>query len=107
MRAYSAIAKAADLAGARAVERAADAAGVGKPLHEGKAGSLWRASKWLGIASLATTLLSRRTWLAGALGTASGVLARFAVIEAGRASAADPRATFEPQRATAEASRSR
>jgi hypothetical protein len=37
----------------------------------------------------------------GAPGTASAVLARFAIVEAGRASAADPRATFEPQRRAA------
>jgi len=34
----------------------------------------------------------------GALGTAAALLGRFAIIEAGRASASDPRATFGPQR---------
>ncbi|HET7503970.1 MAG TPA: hypothetical protein VFK02_23270 [Kofleriaceae bacterium] len=52
------------------------------------------------MASLAATLAGgRRTrWLAGALGTASALLARFAISDAGHASAADPRATFGPQR---------
>ena len=98
LRVYSAIAKAADLVGAQSVERAAHAAGVGAPLHEGRSGRLWKASKWLGAASLVATLLPGRRRLAGVLGTASSVLARFAIVEAGRASAADPRATFEPQR---------
>jgi len=34
--------------------------------------------------------------VAGALGTASVLLGRFAIAEAGRASAADPRATLAP-----------
>jgi hypothetical protein len=63
-------------------------------LHESK---LWRAAKWLGVASLAATVL-RRDRLAGVLGTVSALAGRFAIVEAGRASAADPRATFEPQR---------
>lgn len=96
-RRYSIVAKAAELVAAEAVERRAAAAGVSSPLHEGTSGRMWRGAKWLGFASLAATLL-RRPRLAGALGTASAVLGRFAILEAGRASAADPRATFEPQR---------
>ena len=102
LRAYGVVAKAADVIGARAVERAADAAGVGAALREGRSGRMWRGAKWLGIASLAASLVPgggrTRALVAGALGTASAVLARFAIVEAGRASAADPRATFEPQR---------
>ena len=93
-RAYSIAAKAADVIGARVVERAATAAGVGAPL---RASSQWRGAKWLGLASLAATVLGRPR-IAGLLGTASAVMARFAIIDAGKASAADPRATFEPQR---------
>lgn len=96
-RRYSLAAKAAEIAGMSAVEHAADAAGVGEPLREGRSGQLWRASKWLGLASFAATAL-RRERLAGVLGTASAVLGRFAIVEAGRASANDPRATFAPQR---------
>jgi len=94
-RAYSVLAKTADLVGAHAVERAAEAAGVARPLRESRK---WRVSKWLGAASLIASLWPgtgrKRTLIAGALGTASALLARFAVIDAGRASADDPRATF-------------
>jgi hypothetical protein len=58
---------------------------------------MWRGARWLGIASLAATVL-RQPRVAGLLGTAANVLGRFAIVEAGRASATDPRATFEPQR---------
>ena len=93
-RRYSLAAKTAELVGMRAVERTAGAAGVARPLHES---TLWRAAKWLGVASLAATAL-KRDRLAGVLGTVSALAGRFAIVEAGRASAADPRATFEPQR---------
>jgi formate-dependent nitrite reductase membrane component NrfD len=101
VRRYAAVAKAAQLATACSVARAADADQVGAPLRHGRSGSLWRGALWLGVASLAATLLPGgrpRSLLAGALGTASGLLARFALAEAGQASAADPRATFAPQR---------
>lgn len=49
------------------------------------------------MASLAATVLARPK-LAGVLGTTSALLGRFAIVEAGKASAADPRATFESQR---------
>jgi formate-dependent nitrite reductase membrane component NrfD len=96
-RRYSIAAKATEVLATGAVERAAAAAGVARPLHEGKSGAMWRGAKWLGIASLAATIIHRPR-LAGVLGTASALLGRFAIVEAGRASAADPRATFEPQR---------
>jgi hypothetical protein len=96
-RRYSIAAKAAEVVAMSAVERAARTAGVAKPLYEGRAGAMWRGAKWLGIASLAATVI-KRPRLAGVLGTACAVLGRFAIVEAGRASAADPRATFEPQR---------
>ena len=94
-RVYSIGAKLAELVTGIAVERAAGA--VAAPLREGRSGRMWRGAKWLGVASLAATVL-RRSRLAGALGTAAAVLGRFAIVEAGKASAADPRATFEPQR---------
>lgn len=96
-RGYSIGAKLAELATGAAVERAARDAGVATPLREGRSGRMWRGARWLGAASLAATVLNRPR-LAGVLGTAAGVLARFAIVDAGRASAADPRATFEPQR---------
>jgi formate-dependent nitrite reductase membrane component NrfD len=100
VRTYSAIAKAAQAATAHAVARTARSGAVDAPLRRDRSGALWRGATWLGIASLAATLLpgGRRPWLAGALGTAAALLGRFAIIDAGRASAADPRATFAPQR---------
>jgi len=99
-RGYVTVAKTAALVGSIAVARAARRAGVARPLHQGRSGGRWRGAMWLGLASLAATLLGR-TRVAGALGTAAAVAARFAIVDAGRASAADPRATFAPQRARA------
>ena len=103
VRAYAAVAQAAELAAACGVEHAAERAGVASPLHAGRAARLWRASRWLGAASLVATLWPwggrTRAAIAGALGTAAAVLSRFAIIDAGRHSAADPRATFAWQRA--------
>jgi formate-dependent nitrite reductase membrane component NrfD len=110
VRRYSAIAKAAQLVTMRSTERAARAAGVDRPLREGASGVLWRAATWLGAASLAATLWPgggrARAWLAGALGIAATACGRFAIVGAGRASAADPRATFAPQRRVAAGPRS-
>lgn len=101
-RAYAIAAKVAQLGLGVAVETvaASQAAGdrVVAPLREGRSGAMWKASRWLAVGSLAATLVKRRR-VAGVLGTVSAVLARFAIVEAGKASAADPRATFEPQRA--------
>jgi hypothetical protein len=79
------------------VERAA------RPLHEGVSGALWKAAKALTVASLALTLLPGR-WRgkqagAGALAALGGLALRWAVFQAGKASARDPRATFRQQRA--------
>ncbi|MDB4952725.1 MAG: Formate dehydrogenase putative subunit protein [Myxococcales bacterium] len=99
VRRYSIVAKSAALVAGRAVARAADRDGVGAPLRDS---GLALASRWLGIASLVATAWPgasrRRTRIAGALGTAAALLARFAIVQAGRASASDPRATFAPQR---------
>ncbi|HVV82999.1 MAG TPA: NrfD/PsrC family molybdoenzyme membrane anchor subunit [Kofleriaceae bacterium] len=99
-RPYSVLAKAAEVVTTVAVERAAATAGVDRPLRTGRSGRMWRGAKWLGLASLAATVL-RRPRLAGVLGTAAALLGRFAIVDAGQASAADPRATFEPQRRAA------
>lgn len=101
-RGYSVAAKAAELIGAHSVAAAATAAGVARPLREGRSGGMWRAATWLGAGSLIATL-ARRPRLAGVLGTAAALVARLAVVDAGRASAADPRATFQPQRRAARA----
>ncbi|HEX3759645.1 MAG TPA: NrfD/PsrC family molybdoenzyme membrane anchor subunit, partial [Kofleriaceae bacterium] len=96
-RSYHVAAKAAALIGARSVETGAAAAGVARPLRDGRAGQMWRGATWLAAGSLIATL-ARRPRLAGVLGTVAALAVRFALIEAGRASAADPRATFGPQR---------
>jgi formate-dependent nitrite reductase membrane component NrfD len=95
----------ADLVASKAVERDADRVGqVGKPLHEGLSGTLWKASESLTAASLALSLLpgrrSRpRRVVEGALGAAGSLAMRFAIFRAGKASSRDPRATFHQQRA--------
>jgi formate-dependent nitrite reductase membrane component NrfD len=95
--------KVADLAAMRAVEsEAGRTERVARPLHEGLGGALWRASKALTGASLVFSLLpgKRRAAraAAGILGTAGAIALRFAVFHAGKASARDPRATFQHQR---------
>lgn len=88
-RRYSMLAKTAEVIAGAAVEH------IGGPVLRDN--RLWRRSKWLGLASLAATALGRPR-LAGVLGTVSSVMARFAIVDAGKASANDPRQTFEPQR---------
>jgi formate-dependent nitrite reductase membrane component NrfD len=77
---------------------------VARPLREGRSGALWRAAAALGGAGLLVSALPfhsrRKDRLAGALGTAAALALRFAVFEAGKASARDPRATFASQRAS-------
>ena len=101
-RRYGVAGKLAELAWAERVERDAKAATgrVALPLHEGVSGSLWRASKWLTLASLVTSLLRRRR-LSGVLGVAGTLAVRFAMFRAGTASARDPRATFHLQQGAA------
>lgn len=76
---------------------------VGAPLGEGRAGRYHRVSRWASLvgAGLAATV-GRRSRVAamagGALATAGAIAERFAVFEAGFASAADPHATTGPQR---------
>lgn len=76
---------------------------VGKPLEAGASGALWKAAKTCSTVSLAASLvpgdIPLKRFLAGVTGTAAGLLTRFAVFEAGVASARDPRATFRQQRA--------
>lgn len=106
-RRMGAAAKAAELAAGAAVEQAADRdERVGRPLHDGLSGDLWKASKALTLASLLGSLLPvparwrrARRILSGILGMLSSVALRFAVFHAGTASARDPRATFQQQRA--------
>ena len=61
---------------------------------------LWRGARLLKAASFVASAIPTRGTLvprlAGALGTAAGFAMRFAILAAGRASAAEPRATLEP-----------
>jgi formate-dependent nitrite reductase membrane component NrfD len=100
---FGTVGKVADLIAMAAVERdAGRVEPVGKPLREGVAGTLWQAARALTGASLAVSLLpGRARWkriAQGVLGTAGALSLRFAVLQAGRASARDPRATFRSQR---------
>jgi hypothetical protein len=98
--------KVADLVTSELVQRRADAVErVGRPLHEGASGAMWRAAKGCTAASLALSLLPvpqrwrrARRLTSAVLGTAGSMLGRFAVFHAGTSSARDPRATFHLQR---------
>lgn len=76
---------------------------VAEPLRAGIGGMLWKASTALSVTGLALSLLPGRSRaksiLSGLVGTAGGLVVRFAVFEAGKASARDPHATFAQQRA--------
>jgi formate-dependent nitrite reductase membrane component NrfD len=98
------ISEIAELLAGTAVEREASGVErVGRPLSEGVSSTLWKASKFLTSAGLGVSMLGKKKRWAARLSTAlgvSGALAlRFALWQAGRASARDPQATFELQRA--------
>jgi formate-dependent nitrite reductase membrane component NrfD len=76
---------------------------VAKPLHEGVSGAMWKVAR-IGVgASLCLSLwpkAPRAARIAAAtLGTVGAIATRFAIFQAGKASARDPHATFEWQRA--------
>ena len=75
---------------------------VAEPLRTGVGGALWKTSTALSVTGLALALLpgqSRaKSLLSGLVGTLGGLVVRFAVFEAGKASARDPHATFAQQR---------
>jgi formate-dependent nitrite reductase membrane component NrfD len=94
----------AELAAERVMERDAGVVErVAAPLHQGRSGAILRAAKALSGASLALNLLPGRSraksWAAGLTGTLGSLAFKYGVFEAGKASAADPRATFHQQRA--------
>jgi formate-dependent nitrite reductase membrane component NrfD len=76
---------------------------VARPLRRGAAGALWRGAQLLSLAGLAATVGSRRgsgrRRVAGLLGILGSLTLRFAVMQAGRQSARDPRAVSDQQRA--------
>ncbi len=100
---FGTLGKALELALTFVVEREAAAVPeVARPFRRGASGALWRACQALSAASLACSLLGRRASsrrATGILGTLGAVALRFAIVQAGRASARDPRATHAQQRA--------
>jgi formate-dependent nitrite reductase membrane component NrfD len=86
------------------VERAACAIPqVGRPMRHGAPALLWKAATALTVSSLTLSLLPfksrKKSVAAGLLGVAGSLCLRFAVHYIGDASARDPRAAFQQQRA--------
>ncbi|MCA9795441.1 MAG: polysulfide reductase NrfD [Candidatus Eremiobacteraeota bacterium] len=95
--------KVAELVAMRSVEKeSSKVERVGRPWNQGKSGRMWRWAGSMTAASLVLGLLpGKALWkkrLAGLLGTAGAVTMRLAVLEAGKASSQDPRASFHSQR---------
>jgi hypothetical protein len=102
VRVLGAVGKVAELAAGFAYERELSGPGpvVVRALRTGRAGALWQAARLATAASVVLARLGEPGRVAGALvGLAGSLALRFAVVAAGKASARDPRATFEPQRA--------
>ncbi|MER5323714.1 NrfD/PsrC family molybdoenzyme membrane anchor subunit [Streptosporangium roseum] len=75
---------------------------VGEPYHQGRAGRLLRAARVLTAGGGLLAAVAGRgrvlTALSGLALTAGSLVTRFGILEAGRASAADPKYTVVPQR---------
>lgn len=104
---FGTVGKVVDLVSMAAVERdAGEVEMVARPLREGLSGTLWKTAKALTVASLALSVLPGRSTAkrvaSGLLATAGALALRFAVFQAGKASARDPRATFKRQRSSHE-----
>lgn len=100
----SRVGKGAELATVVAMEREiSHYPDVGGSLKEGAGGVLWKAGKGLAAAGFLLSLLPgsgrKKRIAAGLLGTAGAIAIRFALFEAGKESARNPQAVFEPQRA--------
>ncbi len=103
VRRLGTVAQLSELALAKAVEKESGRVeGVGRPYEEGPSGTLWKASTACTVASLAVdtfTGKSRSGRIAAAVvGTIGSIALRYSVWLAGRASARDPRATFDSQK---------
>lgn len=76
---------------------------VARPLEDGVSSALWKTSKALNVSGIALGLLPGSSvpirMLSGLLGTVGALSLRFALFEAGKESAREPRATFEQQAA--------
>ena len=102
-RALSACGNAGELAFGRVVERVLGGSPRGTlPLERRRSGALWKASKLCAAAGLGLGLLSGRSrnaaLAAAALTTAGALCMRFGLVDAGKQSARDARASFAQQR---------
>jgi formate-dependent nitrite reductase membrane component NrfD len=77
---------------------------IGRPLKTGFSGFLWQTAKVLTVTGLILSVAPgkgrAKRISSGAIGTAAGLCLRFGIFYAGRASARDPRASFDQQRAS-------
>jgi hypothetical protein len=101
---FGTVGRIGELVAAHQVEKAAsEIPKVGEPFREGATAALWKASTVLTAASLVLSLVpgkSRTTRrVAGVLGALGSLALRFAVHYISNASARDPRASFQLQRA--------
>jgi len=102
VRRFGIIGAAAELICAFALERRSGRIErVSRPLKGGAPKALWRSAEAMTATSLAFSLLSKRarpaTAMASFCGITGGLALRFAIFQAGKQSARDPRATFEQQ----------
>jgi formate-dependent nitrite reductase membrane component NrfD len=107
-RRFGAVGAAAELAATAAVHRdVSRVAEVGRPLREGISGLLWNTSRALTATGVILGLFPRRwRWARPAsvvAAIAGGLSLRFALMQAGRASSRNPRATTAQQRIPASA----
>jgi formate-dependent nitrite reductase membrane component NrfD len=104
LRRYGIAGKVGELAASAALEHEVGAVeAVARPYKEGRSGLLWRLAHGFTTLSLLLSLprkrARRREQLSALSGLAGSVLVKVAVAQAGKASAADPRASFHLQRA--------
>ena len=100
---FGTIGRVAELAAGAVMQRQAAAVpAVGQPLKSGAGGALWKAATALTAGSLLAAVLPMRPrnkrMAAGVLGILGSLLMRYAVAQAGVASARDARASFHQQR---------
>ncbi len=80
---------------------------VGEVYDEGKAGQYLKAAKALTISAIVAAVIGRRrrfvSMVSGAMFAVASLCTRLGIMEAGKASAADPKYTVAPQRARAAA----
>ena len=100
---FGAAGKAAEIGFAHWIEKSvASVPEAARPFEEGLSGFVWKAAKFLTVASLVLSLIPNRNrgvrQAAGVLGTLGSLCTRFGIHYAGQKSALNPRATFHQQR---------